>query len=37
MIAVASDAFNGFRVIIVGALDPDVRNRAVFQVAFQDN
>ena len=37
MIAVASGAFNCFRVIIVRALNPKVGNRTVFWVAFQDN
>lgn len=30
MIAIASDAFNCFRVIVVRALNPEVKKRAVF-------
>lgn len=37
MIAIASDAFNCFIVIIVGRLGAEVRHRTIFQVAFQDN
>lgn len=37
MIAIANDALNCFTVIFIGALGPDVKNRIIFQVTFQDN